>query len=127
MTYYNFLKVIMALQKEDRTIQKLYDNGVDLINFVNHYHEIINDLIKEIYGEAGYEWFSWYCYENEFGQKDWSTAPLYRKNEDGTTEKIKDEGEVRFGAYDNDGNPICYSHESLWEYLENNCKTDKES
>ena len=124
MTYYNFLKVIMALQKEDRTIQKLYDNGVDLIDFVNTYHEIINDLIKEIYGEAGYEWFSWYCYESEFGQKDWSTAPLYKKNEDGTTEKIRDKGKVRFGAYDNDGNPICYSHESLWEYLENNCKKD---
>jgi hypothetical protein len=43
MTYYNFLKVIMALQKEDRTIQKLYDSGVDLIDFVNTYHEIIND------------------------------------------------------------------------------------
>ena len=125
MTYYNFLKVIMALQKEDRTIQKLYDNGVDLINFVNPYHEIINNLIKEIYGEIGYEWFSWYCYESEFGQKDWSTEPLYKKNEDGTMEKIKDKGEVRFGAYDNDGNPICYSHESLREYLENNCKTNK--
>ena len=34
-----------------------------------------------------------------------------------------EEGEARFGAYDAQGNPICYSHESLWEYLENNCKT----
>jgi len=127
MTYYNFLKVIMALQKEDRTLEKLYDNGVDLINFVNPYREIINDLIKDIYGEGGYEWFSWYCYESEFGQKDWSTAPLYKKNEDGTMEKVRDKGEVRFGAYDNDGNPICYSHESLWEYLENNFKTDMQS
>ncbi len=69
MTYERFLKVILSLQKEDRTIKALYDNGVDLINFVDPYHEIINELIKEVYGEEGYYWFSWYCWENEFGQK----------------------------------------------------------
>ena len=117
MTYERFLKVILSLQKEDRTISTLYKNGVDLINFVEPYHNIITELIKEIYGEEGYEWFSWYCYESDFGQKDWSTAPLYKMKEDGTSELIHEEGEARFGAYDEEGNPICYSHESLWEYL----------
>jgi hypothetical protein len=32
-------------------------------------------------------------------------------------------GEVRFGACDKEGNPICYSFESLYEYLEENHKT----
>ena len=50
MTYERFLKVILSLQKEDRTINALYTNGVDLINFVDPYHEIISELIKEIYG-----------------------------------------------------------------------------
>jgi len=34
--------------------------------------------------------------------------------------KIKDAGEARYGACDENGNPICYSIESTWEYLEKN-------
>lgn len=93
MTYERFLKVLLSLQKEDRVIKEAYKLGVDMINFVDPYHEIINELIKEIYGEEGYDWFSWYCWENDFGQ--------------GGLE-----------ANDGKGNPICYSHKSLWEYLE---------
>ena len=118
MKYERFLKIILSLQKEDRTIKKLYDNGVDLINFVNPYHVMINELIEEIYGEVGLEWFNWYCWESDFGQKDWSTQPLYKEQDDGTYKTISDEGEVRFGAYDENKSPICYSHETLWEYLE---------
>jgi hypothetical protein len=125
MTYERFLKVILSLQKEDRTTSTLYKNGVDLINFVEPYHNIITELIKEIYGEEGYEWFSWYCYESDFGQKDWSTAPLYKMKEDGTSELTHEEGEARFGAYDEEGNPICYSHESLWEYLNKSYEKEK--
>ena len=118
MEYKRFLKVILSLQKEDRTIKALYDNGVELINFVDPYHEIISELIKEIYGEEGYDWFSWYCFESEFGQKDWGKSDSYKTKKDGTQELIHKAGEIRFGAYDEHGNPICYSHESLWEYLE---------
>jgi hypothetical protein len=120
MKYERFLKVILSLQKEGRTIKTLYDNGVDLIDFIDPYHAIINELIKEIYGEEGYDWFSWYCWESEFGQKDWSKSTTSLTKEDSTQELIYKEGEVRFGAYDKEGNPICYSHESLWEYLETN-------
>ena len=105
MKYERFLKIILSLQKQDKTIKTLYDNGVDLIDFVDPYHVIITELIKELYGEEGYDWFSWYCYESEFGQKDWS-----------------ENGEVKHGACDAKGNPICYSHESLWEYLEKEYK-----
>lgn len=97
MTYERFLKVLLSLQKEDKIIKNLYDNGVDLINFVDPYHTIISELIKEIYGEEGYDWFSWYVHDNEFGQ--------------GSLE-----------AYDKSKKPICYSHESLWEYLNENYK-----
>ena len=117
MTYERFCKIILRLQKEDRTIKNLYDNGVDLINFVHTYHSIINELIKEVYGEEGYEWFSWFCYESEFGQRDWSKGDTYKMKEDGTSELVHKNGEVRFGAYEN-GEPICYSIESLYEYLE---------
>lgn len=120
MKYDRFLKVVLGLQKEDRVIKQAYDIGVDMINFVDPYHKIINELITEVYGEEGYDWFSWFCYESEFGQKDWSKGDSYKQNPDGTSTLIHKDGEVRFGAYDDKGNPICYSVRSLWEYLEEN-------
>jgi len=95
MTYENFLKVILHQQKMDRQINEAYKLKIDLIEFVDGYNEIISTLIKEIYGEQGYEWYSWFCYENDYG-----TGTL-------TANEI-------------DGTPICYSHETLWEYLEKN-------
>jgi hypothetical protein len=93
MTYENFLKVILQLQKQDLIIDNLYKDKVNLVDFVDPYHGIIDTLIKEIYGEQGADWFSWFCYEADYGQKG-------------------------VGAWDENNNPICYSHESLWEYLE---------
>ena len=98
MTFENFLKITLQLQKQDKIISNLYENNVDLIEFVDPYHHIITSLIKEIYGEEGYDMFSWFCFENDYG-----------------TGKLK--------AYDVDENQICYSHESLWEYLETLKKT----
>lgn len=93
MTYENFLRVTLELQKQSRIINDLYKNNVDLMDFVDPYHQIISGLIKEVYGEEGLDWFSWFCYENDFGQ--------------GGLE-----------AWDENKNPICHSFESLWEYLE---------
>ena len=95
MTYENFLKVILRQQVLDRQIDEAYKLKIDLIEFVDGYHVIISTLIKEIYGEDGYEWYSWFCYENDYGQ-----GTLIANEADGTS--------------------ICYSHESLWEYLEKN-------
>lgn len=93
MTYENFLKVTLQLQKQSRVIDDLYKNNVNLIEFVDPYHQITSILIKEIYGEEGYDWFSWFCYENDFGQKG-------------------------LEAFDENKTPICYSYGSLWEHLE---------
>jgi hypothetical protein len=93
MTYENFLKVILQLQKQDRIIDNLYKNNVDLIEFVDPYYVIIQTLMKEIYGEEGVDWFNWFCYENDFGTKG-------------------------LEAWDENKNRICYSHETLWQYLE---------
>jgi hypothetical protein len=95
MTYENFLKVILQQQKSDRVISEAYKLNIDLLEFVDPYHHIISTLIKEIYGEEGYDWYSWFCYENDYG-----TGTLTANEADGT--------------------PICYSHESLWGYLEIN-------
>jgi hypothetical protein len=93
MTYETFLQVTLELQKQDHIIDNLYKNNVDLLEFVDPYHKIITLLIEEVYGKEGIDWWSWFCYENDFGQKG-------------------------LEAWDKDGTPICYSFESLWEYLE---------
>lgn len=93
MTFENFLKVTLQLQRQDYVLNDLYKVNVDLIEFVDPYHQIITELIKEIYGEEGYGWFAWFCYENNFGTKG-------------------------LEAWDENKNRICYSYETLWEYLE---------
>ena len=101
MTYETFLKLVLGLQKQDRIVDELYKKKIDIIDFVDPYHRFISLLLKEIYGEEGYDWFSWFCYENEFGQKG-------------------------LEAFDENKNRICYSHESLWELLES-MKNEKSS
>jgi hypothetical protein len=93
MTYENFLSLVLQLKKQDRVISKLYDQKVDLLDFVEPYQVIITDLIKEIYGEDGYDWFSWFCYENDYGEKG-------------------------MGAWDENKELICQDISSLWKYLE---------
>ena len=93
MTYENFSKAILKLQKQDRELQLLLKHKVDLLDLVDPYQEIIGTLIKEIYGEEGYDWFGWYCYENDYG-----------------TRGLK--------AWDENKKKICYNHKSLWKHLE---------
>ncbi len=100
MTFKNFLNLTTKLQKQEQVISTLYDQSIDLINFVEPYNEIITTLIYDIYGEEGGDWFFWYCYENDFGQK-------------------------KLEAWDKNKQPICYSTKSLWEYLEANHSKNK--
>ena len=118
MTYEDFLAVGLRLQKIEKVRTELMKLGVDMLDLFDPYDEIVNVLIKEIYGEKGLDWFSWFCYESEFGQKDWTKVPTYIKNDEGTLTKIYEAGEQRHGATDEEGNPICYDWESLHLYLE---------
>lgn len=93
------LSNIISKDKElNQIVNDAYNLKIDLIDFVDGYHFIIKPLFIEIYGEVGYDWFNWFCCEFDYGD---CKEPK---------------------AWDEDGNPICYSVESLWEYLESNCK-----
>jgi hypothetical protein len=115
MTYERFLKIGLTLQKQDRVILDLYDKKVDLMDFVEPYSVVVGELLREVYGEEGYEWWSWFCYEADYGTKDFSKYPTFEGDK-----IVKEAGEPKWGAYDEKGNPICYSWESLYEYLEKN-------
>lgn len=121
MEYKTFSQIILLLEQESKRTQKLYKLGVDVMDLNDGLHRIINLLIEEIYGEGGLDWFSWFCYESDFGKKDWSQHDCY-KIVDGKMTKIRDKGETRHGATDENGNPICYSIKSTWEFLEKNHK-----
>jgi hypothetical protein len=116
MTYERFLKITTTLKMQDELARDINLKGLDLVNFLDPYHKVITELIKEVYGEEGYEWWSWFCHESEYGTKVWK-GPVYRKNEEDKFEFVTDET-PRWGAHDEDENPICYSFLSTWEYLE---------
>lgn len=125
MTYEKFLKVILLQQAMERKIEMAYDLNIDLIEFVDGYGTIISTLIEEIYGEGGLEWYSWFCYESDYGQRDWSKNDSYKQDEEGNMVIEHKAGETRWGATDEKGEPICHSFESLWQYLEENHKIYK--
>jgi hypothetical protein len=117
MKYENFLKVIMTQRKMEEQVAKAYDLKINLMDFVDDYHLITKTLLTEVYGEAGYDWYTWFCYENEYGERDWSKSPTLVRQADGSFVTLEQD-EVVHGATDENGNPICYSFLSLWEFLE---------
>jgi hypothetical protein len=92
MTYSEFSVIIETLQKQSDLVSDLYSKKIDLLEFSDPYDVIIRILFTEIYTAEGYDWFTWFCYENDFG-----TGRLDANDENG---------------------PICYDIKSLWEFLE---------
>lgn len=97
MTQKRFIDIVETLREQDEVIHNLYIKKVDLLDFVDPYQKVITELITELYGEQGYDWFSWFCFENDYGKKG-------------------------LEAWDENKTPICYDVESLWSYLEKNRK-----
>jgi hypothetical protein len=127
MEHIHFLTLLLGYKKFSEDISSLHDLGFDLMegkyNLTHPIELMLAASIKSHYGEEGWGWVEWFIYESDYGQKDFSTAPTYRTKEDGTTEVL--ESKIH-GAEDKDGNPICYSYESLWEYLEKEYKQKKD-
>jgi len=91
MTYETFEKLIKQLEIFRDRSSKLYNLGVNLIDFEEPYHEAFTMMLVEIFGEQGYDWISWFLYE--------------REGFSGTIGK----------AWDKDNNEICYDIPSLWK------------
>lgn len=97
MEYKDFLEIGELLKEQNAKITQLYRLSVDLIDFVDVYYKIATISIRSHYGEVGLDWWSWYCWENDFGRGNLT-------------------------ANDSEGNPICQDWEGLWKYLEENHK-----
>jgi hypothetical protein len=120
MTYEHFLQVILHYKKFSEDISSLYDIGFDLMEgkytLTYPVEKILEASIKSYYGEQGWDWVNWFIYESEYGQRDWSASNPIKVLH--TDESVSEREISPYGAQDEDGNPICYSYESLWQYLE---------
>ena len=101
MKYETFEKLITELQNISGRLSKLYDLGVDLINFDEPNQRVITILMEELFGKEGMGWIDWFVYE-----------------------RISHNGEI-LGAWDKDKNPICYDIKSLWEEVKNDLQNYK--
>ena len=85
--------IIKTLSEQDKVVNQLYKNKIDLLDFVDPYHAIIAKLITDEYGHEAYDWFSWFCFENDYGKKE-------------------------LGAWDQFGNKICQNVQELHKLME---------
>lgn len=92
-----FEKIIKTIKKQNEIIHNLHKQKINLLDFVNPYYELIEEILKEEYGDEGLEWWLWFCFENNYGKKG-------------------------LEAFDENKKPICYSIKSIHKYLEKNYK-----
>jgi hypothetical protein len=101
MTKEEFTEVLRLYKKYVDNTTELAKIGLNLDDSeypLNVYVEkMLFTFIQAIYNEEGADWISWFIYENEYGNKG-------------------------VAAWDKDNTPICYSIDSLYDYLEQNCK-----
>ena len=91
MKYETFEKLIIELENILDRNSKLYNLGVDLLNYDEPNQRIISILMEETFGKNGKDWIDWYLYE-----------------------RTSHSGEI-LKAWDKDDNEICYDIKSLWK------------
>ena len=94
MNFEVFTEVVETIKKQQEQSHELYKLGIDLANFEDPLHRVINHLIGSIYGKEGLETFYWWCCEKEFGTR----ADITMHNSDGIL--------------------VCETIEDLWQWLE---------
>ena len=123
MKYEIFLRLIMTYKKAEENATKYYEFGIDLYEgkcpIAPYLYDLMITGFESTYNETGIDWISWFIFENQYGHKAWGDGITMKEMEDGTAKEVESDG---FGAHDEDGKPIAYSYESLWELLEKNHK-----
>ena len=128
MTYEEFLKILMSFKKINEDISELYDIGFDFLEgkyrMSDNVSIMFEAVLESYFTDEGIDWINWFIYENDWGTKDWSKLPTF----DGVTGKIiLEEDHVKaYGAKDENGNPICFSFESTYEYVKQYLKNKKD-
>ncbi len=79
-TFNKFISLSIAKGKKEHAI---YDNGLDLINFMDDYSNINNILLKSIYGEETSELINDFIFDSVYDEleKNKSNFIIYKDNE----------------------------------------------
>lgn len=119
MTYEEFLGILMPYKKLNDEFSELYQMGFDFLEgkylLEESISRIVDTALSSHYTVEGVDWINWFMFENEYGQRDWSKLPVY----DAKTGKIIEDADPMkaYGAKDENGNPICYSFETTYEFV----------
>lgn len=109
LQYEEFLSYIMLYKATMENFSDLHKIGFDFYEaqyqLVGQQEKLLTIFLNSHFDKLGVEAIEWYIYENDYGQKDWSNT-----------------NDIIHGATDQDGKPICYSYESLWEHLQPHLK-----
>ena len=92
MKYEVFERILLDIDAMDKKTQKLYDDGVDLLNIIEPYNQAIWHLFGAYYGKSGKDWIEWFIYEKD--------------------------GRKGITAHDSRGNEICKTQKELWKIIE---------
>lgn len=108
MTLDQFTDFLNNFRKIQDSAHFLYKEvGIDLLEskheIVTWASKMLDIAIEAKYGKQGLEWVEWFIFESGYSEG----SPI-------TGRKME--------ANDENGKPICYSIESLYEYLESNHK-----
>ena len=94
MIYKQFAKFIADYKAIFDKWSKARELGIDLLEYDDLFHKVIDQLGLAYFSEGGWDWISWYVCETDFQS-----------------------GKEKYEARDTDGNLICQDVEGLYEYL----------
>jgi hypothetical protein len=95
-----FEEVILKLQLMREKSHKLYDLGVDLLEYTEPYERIIDLLFQSHFNKDQVGWIDWYLYEKPSLTKNSKSNQAWKTDEE-TGEQVE----------------ICYNIDSLWETI----------
>lgn len=67
-----FIDLIERMKATSETVNEAYRLKIDLVEFSDPWEQIITILLKEVFTKDGYDWISWYAYED--GRKAWDDS-----------------------------------------------------
>lgn len=99
MTLETFKNILDLQAQSFQKSQKLYELGVDTIEFNSDLESAVSCLWSEILTKDGDSWISWFLYERDY---------------------ISGEIKENMKAWDKNNNEICGTLEELYQYLVEN-------
>jgi hypothetical protein len=103
MTFESFKQITDSMVKSSSQLDKTHEIGIDLLDFVESYHNSIHFLWGQLLTIDGLDWFGWFMYEKNYIQDGIGNLEMQafsRNNE----EQVE----------------ICKDLRSLYDYLKEN-------